>query len=134
MLASSPHITTLRPNEIFVFGSNESGIHGAGAAKFAKDHFGALQGHGFGVQGKSFAIPTKDWMIHSLPLPVISFYVQRFIYFTSTCPGANFLVTEIGCGLAGFTPDQIAPMFKEAIYSKNIFLPQSFINILTNEK
>jgi hypothetical protein len=123
-------ITDLKPNEIFVFGSNESGIHGAGAARAAVN-FGAKVGQGFGMAGKTFAIPTKDWLINTLNIDSIQFYVDRFITYTEHYPTLTFLVTPIGCGLAGYTVEEIAPLFERvykysALY-ENIILPQSFI-------
>lgn len=104
---------------IFVFGSNESGIHGAGAARYAKDYKGAVYAVGFGPAGDSWAIPTKDWIIKSLPLDVIRNYVNRFMAYAELNPNTEFQVTRIGCGLAGFTNAQIAPMFVHA--PKNCF-------------
>lgn len=126
---SPEHITNLSDNEIFVFGSNISGIHGAGAAKTALQ-WGAIYGKGFGLQGKTFAIPSKDKNIISLEIPKIEEYVQQFIIFAKLNPNKEFLVTEIGCGLAGFTPDEIAPLFKEAIQINNVHLPQRFWEVL----
>lgn len=97
--------------DIFVFGSNESGIHGAGSAYVAREKFGAQLGIGFGQTGRSFAIPTKDWLIDSLPLDVIEMYVSRFAAYTLTSSD-KFFVTRIGCGLAGFSDDVIALMFR----------------------
>lgn len=126
-------ITELKPKEIFVFGSNESGIHGAGAARAAMK-FGAHYGQGFGIAGHTFAIPTKDWKIQTLTLEKINFYVDRFVEYTEFHPTLTFLVTPIGCGLAGFHVGQIAPMFKHiwqhhAMF-ENIILPKSFIDYL----
>ena len=99
---------------IFVFGSNESGIHGAGAARTAFNDFGAEMGKGFGKAGKSFAIPTKDWKIGPLPLDVIEHYVNRFIVFARMSPNAKFKITAIGTGLAGILPSEMARLFKYA--------------------
>ena len=101
-------------NMVFVFGSNESGIHGAGAARFALNHKGAASGMGFGPSSYSFAIPTKDWRVLTLPLAVIEHYVNRFIVYARKNPEYEFQVTAIGCGLAGFKHRQIAPLFKYA--------------------
>jgi hypothetical protein len=106
---------------VFVFGSNESGIHGAGAALEARRFWGAIPGVGFGLMGHCFAIPTKDWQINTLPLEIIAFYVGRFIVYTHVHPHKSFLVTPIGTGLAGYRHNQIAPMFKGA--SANCTLP-----------
>lgn len=100
--------------ECFVFGSNEAGFHGAGAAKYAVEHHGAVMGVGFGIAGNSFAIPTKDKTIRTLPLAVINDYVDEFIQYAKDNPRLKFQVTQVGCGLAGYKPWQIAPMFKEA--------------------
>jgi hypothetical protein len=98
---------------IFVFGSNEAGVHGAGAALYAVMQ-GATRGMGFGPSGNTFAIPTKDWRIETLPLAAIEAYVQRFIVYARFNPKHIFQVTRIGCGLAGFPDGAIAPLFKYA--------------------
>lgn len=128
---SSNNITDLDINEIFVFGSNLAAIHGAGAAKLARDKFGANSLQAYGLSGKSFAIPTKDSKIQTLPLKIISEYINNFIYQASVnYPHKTFLVTEIGCGLAKYTPEDIAPLFKDALQYDNIYLPYSFLKIL----
>ncbi len=98
----------------FVFGSNESGIHGAGAALTARLKHGAIDGQGFGPAGYSFAIPTKNWRIDALELQAIQNYIDRFIVYARQNPGKEFMVTALGCGLAGHRHDVIAPMFKYA--------------------
>jgi hypothetical protein len=103
--------------EIFVFGSNEAGRHGKGAAKYAADNLGAVYGIGFGFSGKTFAIPTKDKDIQSLPLEKVKEYVDVFLANANAAKSKNhwtFKVTRIGCGLAGFTDEQIAPLFSGA--------------------
>lgn len=100
-------------NMIFVFGSNEAGHHGAGAARAALPK-GAAMGMGFGPSGDTFAIPTKDWQITTLPLDVIKAYVNRFIVYARIHKGYDFQVTAIGCGLAGLRHEQVAPLFKYA--------------------
>lgn len=100
-------------NMIFVFGSNLAGIHGAGAARFALEKKGAILGQAFGMQGDSFAIPTKDATIrHTLSLPTIKVYVDAFIEGAKIHPELNFQVTCIGCGLAGLKHEDVAPMFR----------------------
>jgi len=99
---------------IFVFGSNLAGIHGAGAARHALEQEGAVWGYGVGPIGNSYAIPTKDYNIHSLSLDLIMIHVQAFISYAELHPELEFKVTRIGCGLAGFTNEQIAPMFERA--------------------
>ena len=96
---------------IFVFGSNLAGRHGAGAAKFAKDHKGAKYGQGEGRQGQSYGIPTKDWNIKTLPLERIATHVGEFIFYAKSRPDLIFEVTPVGCGLAGYRREQIRPMF-----------------------
>lgn len=101
-------------NEIFVFGSNLAGRHGAGAALYAKKYYGAQYGQGRGLQGQSYAIPTKGPKLEVLPLTMIEMYVKEFLHFAQNNPRLIFNVTRIGCGLAGYTNEQIAPMFKDA--------------------
>jgi len=122
-------IAALSDDEIFVYGSNEAGINAAGAAKQAMQ-WGAKWGVGYGLQGHTFAIPTKDYNIQTLPLDKIAYYVNSFIAHTAIAPNMNFLVTKIGCGLAGYTPEDIAPLFKDAIGVDNIILPYEFYKIL----
>jgi hypothetical protein len=119
-------ITELQKSEIFVFGSNESGFHGAGAAYCAFTLFGHDYRLGFGRSGNCFAIPTKDWQIKTLPLEDIKFYINRFLDYVKFHKELIFYVTPIGCGLAGYTPEQIAPLFKDFISLKNVYLPESF--------
>jgi hypothetical protein len=122
------NITELKDNEIFVFGSNESGRHGKGAAKTALS-WGAKWGQASGLQGKTYGIPTKDASIRrTLSVTEIKPYVDRFIIFAKGNPQYFFLVTEIGCGLAGYKPKDIAPLFKEATGINNISLPQRFLH------
>ena len=123
-------ITELARNEIFVFGSNEVGIHGAGAAKTARELFGAKHGVGIGRTGQCYAIPTKDFSMHTLPLEAIQHYINDFLIYTDNHPELLFLVTPIGTGLAGYTHEQIAPLFKSALHSYNISLPEEFVKIL----
>lgn len=99
---------------IFVFGSNEAGIHGGGAAYFAMLHHGAIKGHGVGRQGNSYAIPTMSAEIEPLALEKISTYVLDFLVYARTHPDEEFQVTAVGCGIAGFTNEQMAPLFTDA--------------------
>ena len=120
------YIDQLGDNQIFVFGSNLSGIHGAGAAKLALK-WGAKWGDCEGLRGKTYAIPTKDKnVVRTLSVNEIRPYVDRFTQYAEQNPKLTFLVTEIGCGLAGLTPNQIAPLFKEAESIDNIHLPATF--------
>lgn len=105
-------MTTRRP--IFVFGSNEKGIHGAGAALEARRRHGAILGCGRGLQGFSYAIPTKVTPYQPRALDAIQVDVAEFLDFARTFPDQPFLITPIGCGLAGYVPDQIGPLFKGA--------------------
>lgn len=125
MRIASNHITTLRPNEIFVFGSNLAGMHGGGAARLAYQKFGAIWGQGVGLQGQSYGIPTMQGGVDT-----IKPYVDEFIKFAKTHPQLKFLVTEIGCGIAGFSVEEIAPLFEQAIEVENIYLPERFWMIL----
>lgn len=117
--------------EIFVFGSNLAGRHGAGAAKLAYQKFGAIYGQATGLQGNSFAIPTKDQILKPLDLKSIKFYVDDFLIFTQVYPEKEFWVTAIGCGLAGNSHSEIAPMFKKS--GENISLPDCFLGFLKDE-
>jgi len=128
MKTTPSYITYLEPNQIFVFGSNTAGIHGAGAAKTAHTLFGAKYGVGLGMTGKCYAIPTKDHNLETLPLPRINKEVKRFLEYATFQKHLEFLVTPIGCGLAGYEPKDIAPMFKDA--PKNVILPESFVHML----
>ncbi len=102
------------PNRIFVFGSNLAGIHGAGAARTALEQHGAVWKVGEGLAGNSYAIPTKNGMLHTLPLDDIKQYVDRFIQFAKLRTDLQFFVTRIGCGLAGYSDYDIAPLFKDS--------------------
>lgn len=117
----------VQADEIFVFGSNLSGIHGAGAAHFAVVHKGALYYTGIGRQGMSYAIPTKGYTLEKLPLDTIRDYVHQFLTYAEQNSEATFYVTAIGTGLAGFTHEEIAPMFKDA--PPNCLLPEEWIEI-----
>ena len=114
-------IDKLAENEVFVFGSNLAGMHGGGAARVARLRFGAKMGYGVGLQGQSYAIPTMQGGVET-----IRPYVDEFISFANEHPELRFLVTPIGCGIAGFEPEDIAPLFKEAVDVENIYLPLSF--------
>ena len=116
-------ITKLNPNEIFVFGSNLAGMHGGGAAWIAYERFGAIMGQGVGLQGQSYAIPTMQGGVET-----IKPYVDEFIAFAKAHPEYKFFVTKIGCGIAGFRIEEIAPLFKEAIDCENVILPREFVN------
>lgn len=130
MKYTDEYITDLKANEIFVFGSNLKGVHGAGAAKLAREKFGAQMGIGVGITGQCYAIPTKDEMIWTLPLTRIEEYVIDFLDYAKENPEKKFLVTQIGCGLAGYTPEDIAPMFKN--HSNNVIIPKEFHEIITH--
>lgn len=119
-------IAELRDDEIFVFGSNLAGMHGGGAARMACRCFGAVWGQGVGLQGRSYAIPTMQGGVGT-----IRPYVDEFIDFARRHPHLKFLVTEIGCGIAGFTPEEIAPLFAAAVSVENIWLPARFWKVLT---
>ena len=114
-------ITELQPNEIFVFGSNLKGMHGGGAAYIAYRKFGAIMGQGVGLQGQSYAIPTMQGGVET-----IRPYVDEFIQFAKEHQELTFLVTRIGCGIAGFTDEEIAPLFEKAHDVENIVLPSNW--------
>ena len=118
--------------DIFVFGSNLAGRHGRGAALFAVKHHGAIYGCGVGIQGNAYAIPTKDENLRVLPLDKIQLYIDVFLQFAHEHPEMEFNVTKIGCGLAGYTPAQIRPLFEmQCVLSEcpnctNVNLPIEF--------
>jgi hypothetical protein len=113
---------------IFVFGSNLAGIHGAGAAYYAVQHHGAIMKQGKGLQGNSYGLPTKGWKVQTLPLYLVAKYVDDFVYFAKKNPTLQFQVTRVGCGLAGFTDEQIAPLFEGA--PKNCYFDEVWRPIL----
>lgn len=118
-------ITNLKPNEVFVFGSNLAGFHGGGAAHIAHAKFGAIWGQGVGMQGQSYAIPTMQGGVET-----IKPYVDQFIDYARQNSIYRFYVTRIGCGIAGFTDEEIAPLFREAVDVENICLPTEWWALL----
>ncbi|HHU96646.1 MAG: hypothetical protein QM237_10015 [Bacteroidota bacterium] len=122
---SPDFISDLKTNEVFVFGSNLDGAHGAGAARIARERFGAIWGQGTGLQGQSYGIPTMHGGIEE-----IKPYVDEFIEFARSRPELTFLVTRVGCGIAGFHDSEMAPLFAQAVSIPNIHLPESFWNVL----
>ncbi|MDO4950588.1 MAG: hypothetical protein Q4E49_00830 [Bacteroidales bacterium] len=120
-LSTPEYIWKLAPNEIFVFGSNLRGIHGGGAAYDAYRRFGAVMGQGVGLQGQSYAIPTMQGGVEK-----IKPYVDEFIRFAGQNRQLTFLVTRIGCGIAGFSDEDIAPLFRNAHGADNIMLPSGW--------
>ena len=118
-------VTELKENECFVFGSNLKGMHLGGAARIAADKFGAVWGQGVGMQGQSYAIPTMQGGVET-----IKPYVDEFISYAKEHTEYQFLVTPLACGIAGFTPNEIAPLFNDAIDINNISLPEEFWTIL----
>ena len=117
-------VNVLADGEIFVFGSNFQGAHRGGAARVAKEKYGAVWGIGEGLQGKSYAIPTMEGLENLAPA------VQRFTSFARQHKELKFFVTAIGCGIAGYQPEEIAPMFLDAAYLPNVYLPLSFWKII----
>ncbi|MCQ2295367.1 MAG: hypothetical protein MJZ67_06905 [Bacteroidales bacterium] len=111
-------ITHLEEGQIFVFGSNLAGRHGGGAARIAYERFGAVMGQGVGLQGQCYAIPTMQGGVDT-----IKPYVDEFILFAQQHPELTFLVTRIGCGIAGFRDEEIAPLFADAHLLPNVVLP-----------
>lgn len=118
-------ITSLRPNEIFVFGSNLGGFHGGGAAELAYRSFGAVWGQGEGLQGQSYALPTMVQTVAEMQP-----YVDRFIVCAQLHPELKFYLTEVGCGIAGFTVNEVAPLFVKALEVPNIVMPERFFRVL----
>ena len=121
---ASDRIATLGENEIFVFGSNIQGSHGGGAAWYAYKNFGAEWGVGEGLTGRTYALPTMEGKAS------LQHAVEHFIACAKEHPEQTFLVTAVGCGIAGYTPDEVAPLFKEATSLENVYLPQVFWSVL----
>jgi hypothetical protein len=117
-------------NIIFVFGSNLAGRHGKGAALTAKKYYGAVRGKGVGFHGQSYAIPTKGFNMEVLPLNTIQVYVDKFIDFARNHREYTFQVTRVGCGLAGYKDEDIAPMFADV--PMNVNLPEEWVAKLNN--
>jgi hypothetical protein len=128
----SDNIVALDHDECFVFGSNLKGRHGAGAALLAKNKFGARIGTGRGPSGQTYAIPTKNEKMDVLFIKDIKKYISEFILYAKVNPNVHFLVTKIGCGLAGYGVRDIAPLFSGARYVTNIHLSADFVNFLTD--
>ena len=118
------NITNLADNQIFVFGSNLAGKHNGGGAKMALEKFGAIYGEGVGFQGQSYAIPTLDANFQRIDLTEIRFYIDMFFQFAYNHPQYEFLVTKIGCGIAGYAVSEIAPLLLNPF--RNIILPKEF--------
>lgn len=124
MRISPDWISSLGENDVFVFGSNIHGMHGGGAARYAYEHFGAEWGVGEGLTGRCYALPTMEGAEN---------FRQAVVRFT-TCaqenPALRFLVTPVGCGIAGYAPEMVAPWFKEAAELENVYLPEDFWSII----
>jgi hypothetical protein len=132
---SPDFIDSLPENGVFVFGSNIAGRHGKGAAKLAVKKFGAQFGVGSGFCGSSYAIPTKDEYMRPLTLEQIEAHVNVFIHFARfQRPDLKFFVIKIGCGLAGYSPEDIAPLFIQVVKDNidNIYLPKEFVDIIND--
>lgn len=123
------NITELGEDEVFVFGSNLAGNHAGGAARTAVEKFGAIMGQGVGMQGQSYAIPTMQGGVET-----IKPYVDEFIDLAREWDQTTFYVTRIGCGIAGFTDEEIAPLFKDALELYNVRLPKSFVEVLKKQR
>ena len=121
---ASERIVELGKNEIFVFGSNIQGAHGGGAARYAYQKFGAEWGVGEGLTGRTYALPTLESNAS------MKRAVEHFIICAKSHPEFTFLVTAVGCGIAGYTPDEVAPLFREATLLENVYLPQVFLDVL----
>ena len=123
------NITELEPDDIFVFGSNLEGMHLGGAARTAVEKFGAIMGQGVGIQGQSYTIPTMQGGVDT-----IKPYVDQFIDLAREWDQNTFYITRIGCGIAGFRDEEIAPLFRDALSLYNVRLPRRWVEILQNEE
>ena len=124
------NIQKLKENEVFVFGSNTKGIHGGGAALLAKEKFDAIIGVGEGITGQCYALPTKDVNIETLPINEIHKSIEVLYQYIQDNNNKFFLVTAVGCGLAGYNAKDIAPMFEPFVHLNNCSLPQSFVDVI----
>ncbi len=127
-LYTPDNVSELKPRQVFVFGSNLAGRHGMGAARTAALKFGAEYGVGVGPTGQCYAIPTKDKTLYTLPLDRIREHVSQFLKVAEANPALEYLVTEIGCGLAGHKVQNIAPMFLHT--PANVRLPERFCRVI----
>lgn len=134
MNVTRPRITTLGPREVFVFGSNLAGRHGAGAALIARREFGYPTGLGQGRHGKCYAIPTKNAKLMVRAIGLIEVSVCTFTMHAKENPEDTFSVTAIGCGLAGYSPKEIAPLFEKASFLPNVYLPLDFWKVLSEKE
>lgn len=123
------NIQHLDQDDVFVFGSNLEGHHAGGAARLAYEKFGAVWGVGVGPEGQTYAIPTMQGGVETIKL-----YVDQFIEYARECDQNTFYVTRIGCGIAGFTDEEIAPLFDEAYDLYNVRLPESFARIIESNR
>jgi hypothetical protein len=120
------NLDILGPKDRVIVGTNESGLHGAGIALKAYKDWNLMPGQGFGPSGSCFGIPTKDWHVQTLPLFIIKQYIGRYINWVRKNPQYIHYVTKVGCGLAGYEIQDIAPMFEELKLFKNVWMPQEF--------
>lgn len=122
MNSTPENITELQPDDVFCFGSNALGEHYGGAARYAYDHFGAIWGRGEGIQGQSYAIPTLSKAMKPYSISMLERITGTFIYYAKQHPEKTFLLTKVGCGIAGFSEAEIAPLFKYA--PRNVVKPE----------
>ena len=136
MRITPKYIKVLKPNEIFVYGSNTQGRHGKGAALIAKNKFGAIYGQARGLQGQSYAIVTKELRKNYLPVTLeeIKEGIDNFLIFVNNNKELTFYVVELGCNLAYFTVEEIAPLFKDFSKLSNVYLPERFLKELNKDK
>lgn len=126
-------ITELKPNEIFVFGSNRAGRHGRGAALQAVK-WGAKYGVGLGLEGQTFALPTKNRELETCQIHEIESAIIQLHICVQENKDKHFLITKVGCGLAGYSVAEIAPLFKNFIQFPNVSLPREFVDVIKNGK
>lgn len=119
----------IKDGEVFVFGSNLAGRHGKGAALEAVRHHGAIYGRGIGRQGMSYAIPTKDGKLKTLPLDIIRGVALEFLMYAYENKDTKFFLTRVGCGLAGYSDEQIAPLFNQC--PANVRIPPEWEGLVT---
>lgn len=131
MIFAPDRITDLQPGEVFCFGSNRAGRHGAGAAQYARQYLGAKYGVGEGLTGQCYALPTKGHNMEVLSLAEIRGHVTTFLKCAAEHPELTFLVTAVGTGLAGYSFEAIAPLFLEQQVPENVRLPRKFVEAVS---
>lgn len=123
-MTTPENITNLQPHEIFVFGSNLNGNHAGGAAAYAKELFGAVEGIGQGITGQCYALPTLDRKMQPMRLHILALYRDNFYLAAVHWPGKTFLLTKVGCGIAGYSEETMRELFRVKL--SNVVYPKGW--------